>query len=378
MTVFKHKNRWCAEIATGERTPSGRIQRRRRYARTKADAERLEREMLQVRDSGYPVPPRDLTVGAYLEQWLTTVDTSDRKESTKTNYRSFTTRVLIPQIGHRKLADLHQRHVNTMLTNVQKTKSTNSMRLARTILSVSLNEAMRMDLITRNVAQLATPVHATRRKPLRIDLDDVDRILQGAGDHYLADAVRLILATGIRRGEACALTWGDIQIDGPVSYLIINKAVAPANPGFAITTPKTESSNRIVPLTDDIAERLRQRRQQHIETVGVDNISTAYVFGENPQHFCRPDTLTSTFSRFGKQAGVDGFGPHQLRHLHSSSILAVTDNISMLSKSLGHSNVRTTVDIYGHQTQAMLIEMHKAITHAIGQPTDTGETQNSA
>lgn len=365
MAVFRHKNRWCAEIATGERTPSGNIRRRRRYARTKVEAERFEREMLQLRDTGYPVPARDLTVATYLQQWLASVEGSGRKESTKVNYRSFVNGVLVPQIGHIKLAELHQRHVNALLKNLQMTKSPSSMRLARTTLSVALNQAMRLDLITRNVAQLADPVQGTRRKPLRVDVQDVENILSVAGDHYLADAIRVIMSTGIRRGEACALTWGDIHLDQTPSYLVVNKAVAPSPGGFAVTTPKTESSNRIVPLKDDVANVLRQRRQRHLEIVGGDRISDAFVFGEDPMTFPRPDTLTSVFARFGREAGINGFGPHQLRHLHSSVVLAVTDNISMLSKSLGHTNVRTTSDQYGHQTHAMLIQMKAAIETAL-------------
>ena len=378
MTVFKHKGRWCVEIATGDRTPSGHVRRRRRYVKTKAEAERLEREMLMARDTGYTLPRRDLTVATYLEDWLATVDQSDRKEATKINYRTITRRILIPQLGHHKLADLHQRHINAMVRHLLEDRSTSTARLARTTLSVALKQAMRADLLPRNVAELADPVRGVRRKPLRITLNDLPRLMEAAGDHYLAEAIPLIATTGLRRGEVCALTWGDLHLDENPAYLVVSKAITNLENGIGVTTTKTESSNRLLPLRDDIAHMLRARRQQRLNQVGHANIDNVYVFGFQRDGFTRPDTLTTAFRQFGNRAGIDGFGPHQLRHLFSTVVLATTDNIAAVSKTLGHANLRTTVDIYTHHSVGMLLQMKDVVDQAFPQTTAQPPGEQSA
>ena len=378
MTVFKHKGRWCVEVATGDRTPSGNMRRRRRYVRTKAEAERLEREMLLARDSGYALPRRDLTVAAYLEDWIKSVDQSDRKESTKINYRTITRRILIPQLGHHKIADLHQRHINLMLRHLLNDHSTSTARLARTTLSVALKEATRADLLPRNVAELADPVRGVRRKPLRINLDDLPRLVEAAGDHYLAEAIPLIATTGLRRGELCALTWADLHLDETPAYLVVSKAITNIEGGFGVSTTKTESSNRLLPLRNDVADMLRARRLRYINQTGDNNVDDLYVFGYQPGTFTRPDTLTTAFRQFGVQAGIPGFGPHQLRHLFTSVVMASTDNIAIVSKSLGHANVRTTVDVYGHQTYGMLLQMKTVVDQAFTDPAEPSAGSESA
>jgi len=296
MTVFRHKNKWCAEIATGERTPSGHPRRIRQYARTRADAERLEREMLTERDTGHPLPRRDLTVGWYLNDWMTRVHASDRKASTKKSYQHFVTTVLVPQLGHHKLVDLHQRHVNTMIKNVAGSYSPSTARLARRTLSVALNDALRHDLVARNVAQLADTISGARRKPLRVHPDQIPAILEHAAPYGLEDLITLMVTTGIRRGEACALTWGDIHLDTNPAYVNITKSLVADGGGFTVTTPKTENSVRMVVLTDELAERLRQRLAHHRTLTGDQPIGYGYVFSDNPTEMDSDPTSSATSS----------------------------------------------------------------------------------
>lgn len=370
MTVFRHKNKWCAEVATGDRTPSGSPRRLRRYARTRAEAERMEREMLTIRDTGQPMPRRDLTVGWFLTDWIARVQTSDRKTSTKKNYQHFVDSVLIPQIGHHKLVDIHQRHVNMMIKNLAETFSPSTARLARRTLSVALNDALRQDLVARNVAQLADNIAGARRKPLRVNPDQIPAILEHAIPYGLHDLITLMVTTGIRRGEACALTWDDIHLDTSPAYVTITKSLVADGGHFVVTTPKTENSVRMVALTDELADRLRQRLIHHQTLTGDQPIGIGYVFSANPTVLLRPDTVTSQVRKIGMKAGIEGLGPHQFRHLFTSMVMNRSDNIALLSKYLGHSNIRTTVDIYGHATSGALLQM-KSIVENVITPTNT-------
>lgn len=370
MTVFRHRGRWCAEITTGGITPTGKQKRTRRYAKTRAEALRIERELLTHRDRGMPIPNADLTVAQFLSAWLDDIEASDRADSTKVGYESITKNHLIPHLGRHKLKDLHQAHVNRMVDDIAMRRPS-AAAYAKRVLSTALADAMRNDLVARNVAQLARPVKRSGRKELRIHPEDINTYITAIAEHPKADLFAFYLYTGVRRGEACALRWGNLDLDSDPPTARIEAAYTQTRQGFAITRTKTEKSRRTVSLTPELAELLRARKKHVLDTRYFDqnaDIANDFVFATPSGDPPRPDTVTKDLNRLLADHGLKGIGPHQMRHLITSMLIARWGNIAAISQFLGHSNVRTTIDVYGHLittgVQQVAIEVHHAIEEA--------------
>lgn len=155
-------------------------------------------------------------------------------------------------------------------------------------------------------------------------------------------AVLLCLYAGLRLGELCALRWTDIDFDGRI--LTVNRTVQRlAVPGSAAKTilsetePKSESSRRTIPLTEELLEILSRFRGE-----------LPYVFGgEKPMD---PRTMQYRFKKLLKDAGIDDRTFHTLRHTFATNCVENGMDVKALSELLGHSDVKITLNRYVHPT----------------------------
>lgn len=374
MSVYrdpKNKKRWVAEVPTGRLTPSGRPAMTRRSAPTRADAERLERELKTQRDKGLPLPHADLTVGAYLTSWVTQMNNSSLADATKISYSQIVRDYLIPRLGTIKLKDLHQRHVQQLQDTLLTYRAAHTVRVVKRTLSVALNEAMRHDLVSRNVVTLTTAVTVPKRRELRIAPEQISTFLDAIHGHLHEDLFLFLLHTGVRRGEACGLQWKHLHLDDTPASVTINHSYSRTRTGFTLTTPKTQSSVRTIALSDTITSRLQMRRDRimtrdhHTDDTLADEFVFAGILGHPPH----PDTITTQLRQAMDTAGLAGVGPHQLRHLFTTLLLSSTDNVTAVSHHLGHANIRTTIDIYGHHSHTLMSSIAPLIDNAIKEKT---------
>jgi integrase len=239
---------------------------------------------------------------------------------------------------------------------------------SKRVLSVALADAMRNDLVARNVAQLARPVKKARRKELRLQPEQIRDYVAAVIDHPKADLYLFYLYTGVRRGEACALRWCDLNLDTDPPTARIEHSYALTRAGYAITRTKTEKSRRTISLAPELADRLRAHKKNVLENRYFDanaNIDDEFVFATPSGAPPRPDTVTKDINRLLAEHGINGIGPHQLRHLIASMLIARWGNTAAISQFLGHSNIRTTVDIYGHHLTSNLQQVANEISLAI-------------
>ena len=147
-------------------------------------------------------------------------------------------------------------------------------------------------------------------EPVRApSVEEVRRLLISARalDMRYAACLRLVAATGVRRGEACALRWSNIDWDE--ATLAIDESVIPSNGGAVVKSPKTRASIRRVAVDDGtLAElrRLRTLQQQLAADAGVLMLDRSFVFSAEPGGKLPPypDTLSRAFTKARIAAGL--------------------------------------------------------------------------
>ena len=163
----------------------------------------------------------------------------------------------------------------------------------------------------------------------------------------------LLFYTGMRLGEALALTWKDFYDES----LSINKSVTrKTNKGsYEIRQPKNASSYRIIKLGNNIALHVNAFKEKEKLIPGFNN--EWFIFGRSkPLVLASIDRIKESAI---KDSGVKRIRIHDFRHSHASNLIASNVNIVAVSKRLGHSTVNMTLNIYTHlfaETEDKLIK----------------------
>ncbi len=194
--------------------------------------------------------------------------------------------------------------------------------------------------------------------------DEVLGILKAArsAEPRVAVLIRLVAATGMRRGEACATRWDDI--DEKAGTVMIDEGVVSTAAGALARPPKTRSSTRRVALDEaTLAEIIDLHHQQELlaHTCGLPLSSESFVFsfepgGLTPPH---PDNVSHAFAKIREAANVaSDVHLHSLRHFHATQIDSVVSEAQKQVR-LGWS----TVQMARHYTDGVPEEDRRAADH---------------
>ena len=171
--------------------------------------------------------------------------------------------------------------------------------------------------------------------------------------------INLVADTGIRRGEACALEWSDI--DWAKGTIIIRRnAQYTTAAGVYVTSPQNGKS-RTVDVGPDVLKLLQQLR---LEQAG--KAISRYVFTQdNSPNIMHPQSPTRYFKKFGQRYGIEDFHPHKLRH--TSASLAITNGADVVSVSerLGHSDTAVTLRMYAHANEESIRRAGQIVRDAL-------------
>lgn len=149
---------------------------------------------------------------------------------------------------------------------------------------------------------------------------------------------------GLRQGEACSLTWSDIDFNK--KEVSINKTITTKLRGqlYTISSPKTKKSNRILPIPKKLLEslkimKLNAKKKKYFK-------ESWFVFGDELPF--RETTIQVRKNKYCKLAGVKQIRIHDFRHSCASFLIQNGASIVLVSKYLGHSKISITLDTYTH------------------------------
>jgi integrase len=159
--------------------------------------------------------------------------------------------------------------------------------------------------------------------------------------------------SGLRIGETLALKWDDINFTHRT--IQVNKTLYRKNKDFILMPPKTESSIRQIKISKVIIDLLKTHRNQQIQYI----MSKRKTYEDNGFVFAgingRPQSTTHVRNRFNNYLKLSNINknitPHSLRHTHTSLLIEAGVGVKEIQTRLGHSDIKTTLDIYAHMTK---------------------------
>jgi len=346
--------------------------------RREAQAE-LARLLAQVADGGH-VDPSRLTVAEYLRarlvHWRAMGTISPKTEQ---GYDELLRNQILPHIGDLKLQRLTARDIErwhaVLLTSGRKGPngrpaqggvSPRTVGHAHRILNKALREAVRLELVLRNVCTAQrppkiVPVEMHILSPAQVR--DFPTALDG---HEFAAPAVTALFTGLRRGEILALRWSNVDLTAKL--LKVRESLEQTKAGLRFKPPKSRAGVRDVALPDIIIEVLREQRKRLLERrllLGQgklsDNDLVFPAWDGSPQG---PEAFSAAWARFAQEHGLE-VTFHELRHTHASQLIDAGVPLPEIAHRLGHSSPAITLSTYAHMFTKDDSKAAKAINDAL-------------
>jgi integrase len=188
-----------------------------RMARTRKDVADQLAVLIAKTKAGLPLAVESWTLERFAEHWLTHVVGPRLRPSTLSSYRETLRLHVLPTLGRTNLRSLTPTHVRTLLANkAADGLGARSVQIIHSTLRSMLSEAMREELIERNVVTVVRPPSVERVEVQPWSTEEASRFLAAGADHRLHALFAVGVALGLRKGELLALRWDDVDLEGGV------------------------------------------------------------------------------------------------------------------------------------------------------------------
>ena len=311
---------------------------------------------LQEQKQGILAAGPQQTVAHYLNYWLEEVHKVTLKVSTYALYRRHLDNHILPSPGHIQLRKLTADQVQAFCSQMSKNGlKSGTVRPVHTILDAALQDAVRWKRLTINVCETVKLPRHTQREVQPLDQEQARRLLDAARGSRLDCILIVALTTGMRLGEILALRWSDIDLE--VRVLQVRHTVDYIKGhGWVETEPKTEHGRRSLLLPQVTVDALKAHRTSQLEVrlkAGTRWKEQGLVFPNRDGGYFRRPRLYAIFKQLLQEAHLPDMHFHDLRHSAATILLSMGVPAKVVQEILGHGNISTTMNIYGHVFPSM-------------------------
>lgn len=301
-----------------------------------------------------PVNDSRATVDNYAATWLdSTLDGSDRKPSTRRLYRILAEKHIIGSgVGSMPLRKVLPRHVERWVADLRASgRSQSTVRQTYIVLRAIFETAVRDKLLASNPVAAVPRPRVEQQESEHLTAEQFGRLLAAAQASRYGMLFDFLANTGLRRGEALALRWQDVDLVR--NTVQVRATLARVDGKLVRLPPKTNSSRRNVPLSrraTDILHRVRDRQLADRRAAEPWWSDTGFVFTTEAGEPCDPRNALRALKAAATRAGLPNISLHTLRHTAATLMLLNNVPLKVVSEILGHSSISITADIYGHVT----------------------------
>lgn len=370
--------RWCAIITleTGKR--------RSLYGRTRTEVLAKLREAQRRKEQGVDLSIPRITVGAWLDHWLTKTVTPQAEPTTVEGYEISLRLHIKPYLARVALDKLTAERVESWLAQLEVDgRGSRTRHFALQRLRTALNEAVARGHIARNVATLVRAPRQHVRKHAAPTHEDIERIQTAILAERLEPLMTVALGTGLRRSEILGLTWDDLEMNGLTPMLKVAMRVNRVDGQLLVREgAKTEAGQRRVPLSPMVVDALKRRRAQQLKErlaagehwQGPDypgERMTGFVFLSLVGTMLEPRNVFRVWKRVRQRAGLDEHTFHGLRHDFGSLLMEHGIPDKVVAELMGHANPAVTRRVYQHASDAFQRQAVERLAAAIMGPVDS-------
>ena len=311
------------------------------------------------------------------------------KQSTRTNYKYMYKKYVSEGLGQRSIGSIKYSDINNFYIPLIKAVGfkPNSMEIIHTILHPVFAVAVRDGLIRTNPTEgVMTEIKKShdwekgKRHALTVAQQTafVSYIAGSSQFAHWLPIFTVLLGTGCRVGEAVGLRWQDCNFEEnviSVNHNLIYRVQDSGKCEYHVTTPKTRSGIRIIPMLSEVKKALQgeydRQLREGFTKLEVDGYS-GFIFQNQLGECLNPHAINRAIDRISKaynreeteQAAKENrepellphFSAHNLRHTFCTRFCENETNLKIIQEIMGHADISTTMNVYNEATREKKME----------------------
>lgn len=366
--ISKEKKSWKIRIELPKDSNGKRKQKCYTVYGSKKEAEKFLTEKLRELDTGLLIDTKKMKYSEYLDYWKEKTF-GNLEITTKEGYIQKIDKHIKPYLGNLYLENIKPLHLQNFYDKlIENGKINGKGGLSnRTVLAIhriihsSLKQAVKWQLVIRNVAESVEPPKAKKYKAGYLTDEQTEKLLNVAKYTDIYIPIAIAVYTGARRGEVLGLNWDNVNLEK--GYIRIIDNLCATNNGLIIKQPKTNNSIRTIAISNTLIKILKKHRIKQLENRMLfgsaykeNNMVCCYEDG----HLFNPKRFSAKFNELLQKNNLPTIRFHDLRHSHASLLVKLGVQPKEISERLGHSNIGITMDLYSHlyeETDRQVAEM---------------------
>ena len=311
----------------------------------------------------------DMPFGEWIDLWYQTWSKPGLRITTQQCYEDRIYHHIIPCLGKIPLNKLAQSDLQQFYAELKRNGrrirrelygpglSDHMVRSCHTTCRIALEKARTEGLIRMNPAVGCKLPSKKAREMQVLSHEEMQRFLIQAKEDGFYEMMLLELATGMRRGELCALQWDDLNLR--TGELHVQRQVIHVAGALRVSSPKTKSSDRTILLPPSVVNVLRELKER---------TEARWMF-PSPVKEDAPLDPQSVYRKMKKvlaRAECKNIRFHDLWHTFATTALEHGMDVKTLSAIIGHVSSATTIDIYSHITDTMQVQAANRIEQGFG------------
>lgn len=321
------------------------------YADTITETKKKMAELKYKLEHGVFVEKAKVSLSDWFEIWMNEYKKNRVKEGTYVNYQHYYNSTIKDRFGNKRISDIRGEHIQKLYNDLlNEGYALSSIKIVSAVLNGCFEQAYRNGLIERNPVKLADLPRQTEKKERQAMTKEQQTLfMKYAEGSYLYNFFAVLLRTGLRNGELRGLKYSDIDKKQGVIHIQRTLKYIEKR-GFFEDTPKTRTSKRDIPLTEDIMNLLDA--QLHFWNFEVEEIGR-YLFCNEYGNPLSREKATNEINRIVALIRKDGYDfphitPHVFRHTFATRAIEAGMPPQVLKTILGHSSLAMTMDLYSH------------------------------
>lgn len=321
------------------------------YGDTVTEVKKKMTDLRYKLEHGQFVDKTIITLNEWFQTWISVYKEKSVKKGTIIAYKNGFQYYINPALGDKKLSKIRGEHIQQLFNDLEERGiAVSYIKVLAAVLNGCFKQAFKNGLIESNpVAKTTLPKQGEKRQRRVLTPEEQEIFFKYAKESYLYNLFALMLMTGMRTGEARGLKYCDI--DRKSNVLHIKRTLKyEAGWGFFEDTPKTSTSKRDIPMTEEIKAVLQDQKDR-FETNIID--FNAYIFRTPEGGPISRERVQAEIDRIIKEVQKENpdfkrFTSHCFRHTFATRAIENGMKPQTLKTILGHSSLAMTMDLYSH------------------------------
>ena len=369
------ENTYRLIVSGGKNLDGSRCRKTKTIHGTRKDAEIALAEFITEVNRGMVPEGKSITFEDFFHIWKEKYGSKELAPKTYSRYLGMLRTRILPYLGSfalDKIKPTDLMNLYDMLENdtqIKRISNNNGQRTLKPLspktilehhrlLSAMFQRAVYWQLLVNNPARRVKPPK-TKKPKIEFFDDDECKLLINSLQDFTGNklkykvAILLDIFSGVRRGELVGLEWSDVDFKNETIEVNKSTQYLPEK-GIFDKDPKTESSNRIVPIPNYITNVLLEYKDwydEQRELYGDKWIDSNKLFVQSNGKPMHPDTLGKWYKTYIESLGLPVVKLHGIRHTNATLLISQNVDIATVSARLGHASINTTIKYYVHPLQ---------------------------